>query len=83
MSFFEDLWSGTALLQFEALPLAARDQVEACVREICRDPESAGEVLPVEGSRPQYGAQVGLMLVVYQVDVFGECVLILRIVDRS
>lgn len=83
MSFFEDLWSGTALLQFEALPPASRDQVEACVREICRDPESASEVLPVEGSRPLYGAQAGLVLVVYQVDAIGECVLILRVVDRG
>lgn len=83
MTHWEDLWTGTALGQYEALPLAARDQVDACVREIRRDPHVAGQELPVESRRPQYGAQAGLVNVVYQIDEIGECVLILRVVDRG
>lgn len=83
MTYWEDLWSGTALVQYEALPLAARDQVDACVREIRRDPHVAGEELPVQMSRPLYGAQAGLVNVVYQIDEIGESVYILRVVNRG
>lgn len=83
MTYWEDLWSGTALGQYEALPLSARDQVDACVREIRRDPHGAGEELPGESRRPQYGAQAGLVNVVYQIDEIGEAVLIVRVVDRG
>lgn len=83
MTYWGDLWSGTALAQYEALPLAARDQVDACIREIRRDPHAAGEELPAQMSRPLYGAQAGLVNVVYQIDEIGEAVLILRVVDRG
>lgn len=83
MTYWEDLWSGAALAQYEALPLPARDQVDACVREIRRDPHAAGQELPVQSSRPQYGAQAGLLNVVYQIDAIGEAVLILRVVGRG
>lgn len=83
MTYWEDLWSGTALAQYEALPLAARDQVDACIREIRRDPHGAGEELPIQSSRPYFGAQAGLVNVVYQIDDIGEAVLIVRVVDRG
>lgn len=83
MTYWEDLWSGTALAQYEALPLAARDQVDACVREIRRDPQAVGEELPIQSGRPYFGAQAGLVNVVYQIDEIGEAVLIVRVVDRG
>jgi plasmid stabilization system protein ParE len=38
----EDIWSKAAADDLAGLPLAARDQLEALVAEICRDPFGRG-----------------------------------------
>lgn len=42
MSRAEDIWTKGALESLAAIPLAARDQLEALVSEICRDPYGRG-----------------------------------------
>jgi mRNA-degrading endonuclease RelE of RelBE toxin-antitoxin system len=83
VTFHEALWSGTALRQLQAMPTAVRDQVEACVQEICRDPFTAGEVLIGDRVRPLYGAEAGPVVVVYEIDEIGEMILIRRVDNRG
>lgn len=42
MNRAEDVWTKPALDSLAAIPLAARDQIEALVAEICRDPYGRG-----------------------------------------
>lgn len=83
MTFHADLWSGVAQRQLATLPAPVRDQVEACVQEICRDPSGAGEALLGERTRQLYGAQAGSVVIIYQIDELGEMVHILRVVNRG
>lgn len=85
MTFYEDLWSGTASTQLAQLPAQVRDQVEATVRQICREPGGVGLQVPGEELRvrPLYAARAGTVLVIYEIDTIGEMVHVLRVVDRS
>lgn len=83
MTYYADLWSGTALRQLADLPTAAQDQVDACVSEICRDPHTTGEVLLGQPPRALYGAQAGMVQVVYEIDELGEMVHIRRVDARG
>jgi plasmid stabilization system protein ParE len=42
----EDIWTKTALDSLTAVPLAGRDQIEALVADICRDPYGRGTADP-------------------------------------
>jgi plasmid stabilization system protein ParE len=42
----EDIWTKPALDSLAAVPLAERDQLEALVAEICRDPYGRGTADP-------------------------------------
>jgi mRNA-degrading endonuclease RelE of RelBE toxin-antitoxin system len=83
VTYYSDLWSGAAQRQLAALPSAIQDQVDACVRDICRDPHTAGEALLGQAPRQWYGAQAGLAVVVYEIDELGELVHILRVAYRG
>jgi hypothetical protein len=83
VSFHDELWSGTALAQLAKLSAAAQDQVEATVRQICREPGGLGVVVGGDGvgSRLLYAARAGHVLVLYQIDEIGEMVHVLRLDD--
>jgi hypothetical protein len=85
VTFHEELWSGTALAQLALLPTAARDQVEATVQQICREPGGVGVQIAGDDphARPVYAARAGSVLIVYEIDTIGEMVHILRVVDRG
>lgn len=85
MKSWDDLWSGVASKQFEALPPAARVQVEATVRQICAEPGGVGVAIGSETplARPVYAARAGSVLVLYQLDMIGEMVHILRLDNRG
>lgn len=85
MTSWDDLWSGTALAQFEKLTPAARVQVEATIRQICAEPGGVGIPVPGETPRPRplYAARAGLVLVLYELDAIGEMVHVVRIVSRD
>ena len=42
MSRAEDIWTKPALDSLAAVPLAERDQIEALVGDVCRDPYGRG-----------------------------------------
>lgn len=83
MSLHDELWSGTALAQLAKLSRPAQDQVEATVRQICREPAGMGVVVGGDGAgtRPLYAARAGHVLVLYQIDEIGEMVHVLRLDD--
>lgn len=85
MTSWDDLWSGVALKQLEALPPAAQVQVDATVRQICAEPGGVG--VTIGGEMPQaravYAARAGSVLVLYQLDAIGEMVHILRLDYRG
>lgn len=81
MTSWDDLWSGTALGQYEKLTAEARRQVEATVRQICAEPGGVGVAIGGETPRPRpiYAARAGSVLVLYQLDTIGEMVHVLRL----
>lgn len=85
MTSWDDLWSGTALAQYEKLSPAVRVQVEATIRQICAEPGGVGIAVPGETPRPRplYTARAGSVLVLYELDTIGEMVHVLRFVDRG
>lgn len=81
MTPFDELWSGRALADLEAFPASTRDQVEALVRELCRDPlDGATTQVPGSGQRV---LEAGLLAVFYQVDELDRLVYVLRAVWRG
>ena len=85
MTSWDDLWSGTALAQYEKLGAEARRQVEATVRQICAEPGGIGVAVAGDGpqTRPIYAARAGSVLVLYQLDSIGEMVHVLRLEYRG
>jgi hypothetical protein len=78
----EDHWSKTALDGLAALPGHLRDQVEALVREICRDPSGplAREVPSLDRTWLVEASEVA---VYYQVSRGGDFILVNDVIRRS
>jgi ABC-type sulfate/molybdate transport systems ATPase subunit len=68
LSAFDEVWTKAADLALAALPVAARDQVEALVREICRNPMGLGWPKELDGPARDRVAVASLVAVTYQVD---------------
>lgn len=75
MTAFEDVWSGSALKALAELSAHAQDQVEALVRGVCVDPVGS----PLEGLGRTRVARSGVVRVLFQVDVVGELVYVVRV----
>lgn len=81
-SAFDDLWSKTAADQASLLPAHDRDQVEALVRGICRDPR--GPHFTADPADPRVlAARVGRLAVFFRIDEIGSLVYILRVDARG
>jgi hypothetical protein len=82
LSGYDELWSAAAVADVQALPTAVRDQVEALVREICRDPSGRGSFEPPDVPRTRV-RDAGLLAVQYQVDELDRLVYIRRVTWRG
>jgi hypothetical protein len=78
VSRFDEIWSGSAQRAAEGLPPLLRDQAEALVRHVCRDPLG-----PDTAEHPQVPrtrvARAGRLAVYYQVDEIGEMVYVVGV----
>lgn len=84
MTRAEDVWSKAALEALSGVPLAERDQIEALVGEICRDPFGLGADDPAQPD-PLGRARVAVSrraVVFYEV-VDEDIVRVVRIFWRS
>ena len=81
MSALDDVWSGTALTALAGLTGEQRDQVEALVRALCRDPDAASApVAGVAGLRVGYADGVA---VYFRLDLLGELLYVARVEARG
>lgn len=80
---YDDLWAASAARAVEALDAGRRDQVEALVREICREPYAVGAPQIEDGPVRDRVAVTGDVSVHFQVDDLGEMVYVVRVERRG
>lgn len=79
MSSFDDNWAKAADDALALLPAGERDQAEALVREICRDPYGLATD-EVYGADPRERTAVsGMIAITYMVDEIGDLVYVVRV----
>lgn len=83
MSAFDDLWSKTALSDLGQLMPHVVDQVEALVREICRDPFGPPGVKLVRDPAGAWVAEDSLLAVMYRVDEVDRLVYVVGVEARG
>ena len=71
---FDEVWTKAALADIGEVPVAGRDQIEALVREICRDPRAVG--------RPDLSG-AGASHAEDRVAVAGPAVVFYRVIDAE
>ena len=70
---YDDVWSGSALKALALLPEHTRDQVEALVADVCRDPRAPR--FPHVRTQPGYQvASAGPVAVLFEVGVLDNLV---------
>lgn len=84
MTRAEDVWTKAALDSLAGVPLAERDQIEALVAEICRDPYGRGTADPeVEDLLGRMRIAVSRRAVVYYQVVDDDVIKITRVFWRA
>lgn len=84
MTRAEDVWTKAALDSLAGVPLAERDQIEALVSEICRDPYGRGTEDPeVEDLLGRMRIAVSRRAVVYYQVVDDDVIKITRVFWRA
>lgn len=82
MNFVEDHWSKSAIDQWNQLPGHLKDQVEALVRDICRDPE--GPLARKVPNRDRtWAAEISEVAVYYKISRGKDFILIDEIAWRG
>lgn len=73
MSTYDDVWSCAALKTLSLLPAHVQDQIDALVREICRDPQNP-RYTPARIQAGHQVASAGQLAVMFEVALIDNLV---------